>query len=109
MTVKDMKLSIAVEVTGWSPFTPTDADNSSLPVGGLEYRFSNTGARTLEYVYSFNSPTLPDFRQILSLDKGFILSHDTAMDPPQKAAIAFFTAHPRTLFDYYYLLARHSV
>ncbi len=100
ITLKDPKLSIDVQVTGWSPFIPTDADNSSLPVGGLEYRFSNTGARTLEYVYSFNSPTLPDFRQILSLDKGFILSQDTAKDPQQKGDIAFFTDDPGAVVDY---------
>ena len=31
----------SVEITGWSPFEPGDADNSSLPVAALEYRFTN--------------------------------------------------------------------
>ena len=30
-----------VEITGWSPFEPGDADSSSLPVAALEYRFTN--------------------------------------------------------------------
>ena len=40
--LRDDKLPLAVTITGWSPFIPTDADNSSLPVGGIEYRFTNT-------------------------------------------------------------------
>ena len=30
---------VEVEITGWSPFIPGDADHSSLPVCALEYRF----------------------------------------------------------------------
>ena len=42
-------------LTGWSPFIPGDADNSSLPVGGLEYTFKNTTGKELEAVFSFNA------------------------------------------------------
>ena len=28
-------------MTGWSPFVPNEADDSSLPVAALEYRFTN--------------------------------------------------------------------
>jgi len=34
-------MPLRVELTGWSPFVPGDADNSSLPVAALEYRFVN--------------------------------------------------------------------
>ena len=36
---------LEVEITGWSPFVPGDADSSSLPVAALEYRFTNRTAR----------------------------------------------------------------
>ena len=42
----DPHLPLAVEVTGWSPFTPGDADSSSLPVAALEYRFKNESDRS---------------------------------------------------------------
>ena len=35
--LKDNDIPFEVELTGWSPFIPTDADNSSLPVGAIEY------------------------------------------------------------------------
>ena len=33
----DPQVPLEVELTGWSPFEPGDADNSSLPVAALEY------------------------------------------------------------------------
>ena len=47
--------SAAVEITGWSPFEPGDADNSSLPVAALEYRFTNRSTSPVEAVFSFNA------------------------------------------------------
>src|SRR5690606_21118696 len=41
--LSDNDLPLTVSVKGWSPFMPTDADNSSLPAGALEYTFKNTG------------------------------------------------------------------
>jgi uncharacterized protein (DUF608 family) len=34
-------MPLEVEITGWSPFEPGDADNASLPVAALEYHFTN--------------------------------------------------------------------
>ncbi|MGZ3944798.1 MAG: GH116 family glycosyl-hydrolase, partial [Mucilaginibacter sp.] len=53
--LKDKDIPLAVELTGWSPFIPTEDDNSSLPVGAIEYHFTNTGASAIEAVFSFNS------------------------------------------------------
>src|SRR4051812_10667618 len=36
----DTDLPLKVQITGWSPFIPTDENNSSLPVGALEYTFT---------------------------------------------------------------------
>src|ERR1051326_8270394 len=55
-TVKltDPDLPLTVEITGWSPFVPGDADNSSLQVAALEYRFTNSSRTPVEAVFSFN-------------------------------------------------------
>src|SRR5438034_5426771 len=33
----DNDLPLQVQLTGWSPFVPTEEDNSSLPLGAIEY------------------------------------------------------------------------
>ena len=53
--LRDSKLPVTVTIIGWSPFIPGDADNSSLPVAGIEYDFSNTSDEQIDLVYSFNS------------------------------------------------------
>ena len=54
----DNDIPIDIEVTGWSPFIPTDEDNSSLPVAIMEYRFRNTGQNEHEAVFSWNSKNI---------------------------------------------------
>ena len=41
----DEEWPVEVEITGWSPFEPGDADNACLPVAALEYRFANRAGR----------------------------------------------------------------
>jgi len=55
VVLADKKVPLRVEIEGWSPFEPGDADNSSLPVAALEYRFRNTSGGPLEAVFSFNA------------------------------------------------------
>jgi uncharacterized protein (DUF608 family) len=55
VTLADEALPLAVELTGWSPFSPGDPDNSSLPVAALEYRFVNRGKNPIDAVFSFNA------------------------------------------------------
>jgi len=98
--LKDAALPLSVTITGWSPFIPTDADNSSLPAGGLEYQFTNTSRTTREFVFSFNSYTQRGLRQIVKMPNGFILSNDTATTPDQKGDLAFFTDEPGTTVNY---------
>ena len=99
VTLKDPAIPVAVTLTGWSPFIPTDADNSSLPVGALEYTIKNTGAQTKQYVFSFNTPTLGDLTQVQPMDKGFILSQDSATAADQKGDLAFFTDDPAAVVN----------
>ena len=53
-----------VELTGWSPFEPGDADGASLPVAALEYAFHNPTSAPIEAVFSFNA------RNFLAAAKG---------------------------------------
>ena len=53
--LSDKDVPLDVELKGWSPFIPTDQDNSSLPVGALEYTFTNTSDRDIEAIFSYNT------------------------------------------------------
>ncbi len=73
-----MDMPLDVSITGWSPFIPTDADNSSLPVGAVEYSFKNTGSSKIEAVFSYNSRNFMKQpggnNSIRSISNGFVLS-----------------------------------
>lgn len=56
----DKDIPLDVEITGWSPFIPNEADDSSLPFAGLEFRFKNTSKKPIEAQYSFNARNLMD-------------------------------------------------
>ena len=53
--LKDDAVPLEVKLTGWSPFSPGDADNASLPVASLEYEFLNRGPAAVDAVFSFNA------------------------------------------------------
>jgi len=55
VALTDPDLPLRVELTGWSPFEPGDADNACLPVAALEYRFTNPTAQAQEAVFSWNA------------------------------------------------------
>ena len=55
VALSDPALPFTVEITGWSPFEPGDAEASSLPVAALEYRFTNPTRKPVEAVFSFNA------------------------------------------------------
>jgi hypothetical protein len=55
VTLEDPDVPLDMEIVGWSPFVPGDADSSSLPAAGLEYRFVNTSREPIEAVYSFHA------------------------------------------------------
>jgi uncharacterized protein (DUF608 family) len=74
-TLQDDDVPLQVSITGWSPFIPGDSDNSSLPVGALEYRFKNTTGAPIEAVFSYNVlhwRREPKKYLIKSLKNGFI-------------------------------------
>jgi beta-glucosidase 2, glycosyl-hydrolase family 116 N-term len=55
VALHDPYVPLAVEILGWSPFEPGDPDNASLPVVGLEYRFTNQSSQTQEAVFSWSA------------------------------------------------------
>lgn len=72
--LKDNEIPLKVQITGWSPFVPTDQDNSGLPVGVLEYKFTNVTDSVLEMIFSYNSRNFVDGTgSIKSIKQGFAL------------------------------------
>ncbi len=55
---RDISLGFDVDIAGWSPFEPSDADNACLPVVALEYTFTSTTNRARQFVFSFNAKNL---------------------------------------------------
>jgi uncharacterized protein (DUF608 family) len=101
----DNGMPVDVTLTGWSPFIPTDADNSSLPVGAVEYSFRNTGSTKIEAVFSYNSRNFmkqaDGKNRIRPISNGFVLSEEGAKDKPgTKGDFAFFTSDPATVVDH---------
>jgi uncharacterized protein (DUF608 family) len=105
VNLKDPGLPLEVRITGWNPFIPTDADNSSLPVGGIEYSFKNKGNTRVEAVFSYNSVNFMAQQNgkafIKPLSNGFVLSESGAKDKPEtKGDFAIFTNEPGTIVDH---------
>ncbi|HLP73066.1 MAG TPA: GH116 family glycosyl hydrolase [Bacteroidales bacterium] len=103
--LSDNDIPLDVKLTGWSPFIPGDADNSSLPAGGLEYEFSNTGSTQVEAVFSFNSVNF--MRQqggknsVKPLASGFIISENGTKEKPEtRGDFAVFTNEASAVVDH---------
>jgi len=88
ITLKDNDIPLETEITGWSPFIPGDADNSSLPVAGLEYHFKNPSSQRIESIFSFNTKNFmaegKGHNTITSMDDGFVLWQDGDDAHPEK-------------------------
>jgi len=82
----DDKVPLRVTITGWSPFIPRDADNSSLPVAALEYVFRSAAKERLQAVYSFNARNFMalgrDGHAVRRTESGFILRQDGSENQP---------------------------
>jgi uncharacterized protein (DUF608 family) len=103
--MQDDDIPLEIQLSGWSPFIPTDADNSSLPVGALEYSITNSSRSKIEALFSYNSRNFmsqPDgTNKIKAVPEGFILSEDGLKDKPEtKGDFAIFTNDPATEVDH---------
>ncbi len=87
----DDKMPLQAKIVGWSPFTPGDADSSSLPVGALEYSLTNPIDKPIKAIFSFNSPNVMDRGgSIDSIENGFVLYHSAyPKNRETKGALAF--------------------
>jgi uncharacterized protein (DUF608 family) len=84
--LEDHDLPLKVKITGWSPFIPGDADNSSLPAGSIEYTFKNTTNKAVHAVFSWNSKNIikKDIRnEILPYRNGFIMHQKGSEEKPE--------------------------
>ncbi|MEX6690473.1 GH116 family glycosyl-hydrolase [Danxiaibacter flavus] len=104
--LSDTDIPLSVEIKGWSPFIPTDEDNSSLPAGALEYTFTNKSATSIEAVFSYNTKNFlaadnEGQNMISSIQNGFVLQQTaTAEKPHLQASFAIFTDDGNTIVDH---------
>jgi uncharacterized protein (DUF608 family) len=86
VTLVDKDVPLEVQLTGWSPFEPGDADNASLPVAALEYRFTNKTSQSIDAVFSWNAKNFmavnPNPQAIKPASGGFMLWGAGAQDKP---------------------------
>ena len=111
--LEDSDIPMDVSITGWSPFIPTDADNSSLPLGSLEYTFKNTSSKTLEAAFSYHAQNFMKIElpstwggvyekgsSIAGIKNGFLLQQSCFPDKPNyKGDFAIFTDDNHTVTD----------
>jgi len=111
--LEDNDIPMEVSVTGWSPFIPTDEDNSSLPVGGLEYTFKNTSEETIEACFSYHAENLMRIKipnewggsydkghSISGIKNGILLQQECFPGKPQyKGDFAIVADDPNTVVD----------
>ena len=98
-SLTDPQVPLGVEITGWSPFEPGDADNSSLPVAALEYRFTNPTGTTVQAVFSFNArnfmPAEQNPKAVRPISGGFILWGGPGKDKPwEEGALSATVSDP---------------
>ena len=105
LRMTDHDIPVEVKLTGWSPFIPGDADNSSLPVASIEYSFKNTGSTALEALFSFHSVNFmrkgTGVNSIEKLPDGFILKQKPGEKETHfQGEFAVFTDQPSTITDH---------
>lgn len=100
IALRDPAVPMDVTVTGWSPFTPPDADPSSAPVGAMEYRFQNTSQEPLQAVFSWNTRNFLGNGSIGPIDGGFILYAATGDQRANQTALAVFAPDEQVVVDH---------
>ncbi len=103
VSLSDISMPVAAELTGWSPFIPGAADDSSLPVAAVEYRFTNRTSRYVKAVFSFHAANLMkigDAAEVKAMEGGFVF-HQPPLDkqPEAEGSFAAFTDDPETMVD----------
>lgn len=106
ISLEDGSFPLKAEITGWSPFIPTDADSSGLPVGALEYKFFNTGKESAECVFSFHAKNFMKqndggTNRVKKITNGFVLSNEGTEEKPfLQGDFAIFSDQDNTVVDH---------
>ena len=102
VSLADTNIPLTVEITGWSPFVPGDADSSSLPVAALEFTFHNPTGAAVEAVFSFHARNFMVVGEgagnaVHSTRNGFVLWQPGSEDKPwQQGAFSATVDDPGT-------------
>ena len=84
--LEDDSFPLEAELTAWSPFTPPEPDDSSLPLAYLEYTFHNRTEQPVEAVYYFSSMNFmaekPENGSVYRYGNGFVLAQKGTADRP---------------------------
>jgi uncharacterized protein (DUF608 family) len=113
VSLEDKDFPVHVSITGWSPFIPNDEDNSSMPMGGLEYTFRNTGSASVDACFSYHAENLMKIEipsewggqyvsghSISGIEGGFLLQQQCTPDKPYyKGDFAIFSDDAATITD----------
>jgi len=103
--LKDKNLPLDVHLKGWSPFIPTNEDDSSLPAGAIEYTFRNTGSTEIEAIFSYHTRNFLHVNKrgaslvsaIKAMNNGFVLSQTGNDEEPHlQSDFAIYTDEPQT-------------
>ena len=103
VALADPTLPVAATIRGWSPFTPGNADDSSLPVAALEYVFRNRTRSPVKAVFSYHARNflkLDDGARVEAMDGGFVLVQPPVEGKPDaEASFAVATDEPAAAVD----------
>ena len=103
VALADPGMPVKVELTGWSPFTPGAADDSSLPVAAIEYRFTNRSNKPVKAIFSFHAANFMktgDGAAVGLMERGFVLTQPPLPNQPEaEGGFAAFTddSAPRSM------------
>ena len=103
VALADPNMPVVATIRGWSPFTPGNADDSSLPVAALEYVFRNRTRRPVKAVFSYHAKNflkLDDGARVEAMDGGFVLVQPPVEGKPDaEASFAVATDEPAAKVD----------
>lgn len=102
--LSDADMPFSVELTGWSPFVPGNENESGLPVGGFEYKFTHIGTRSVDAIFSFNAKNFLQLEngenQITGIPQGFVLTEKGTREKPFRTDFAICSDDPSTVVDH---------
>jgi uncharacterized protein (DUF608 family) len=113
VSLTDDAVPLDVEITGWSPFIPSKSDDSSLPVGAMEYRFKNPTDKRIEGVFSFHSRNFMAIdprrgHSIAPMKGGFVLTQPATKEAPhEQGRFAVFVDDKEAVVDHGWFRGAH--